>query len=282
MGGGGWRLLDSSDSSAFSAVHYWADRPLSHSNTNRGQRLCTPHPPTTTSSSSSCTPGWSQTLLTPWPAADRAVTTMNLNLNWFLTQSWGRTAILHRTLYSALSFVSFCLCLYRTRTWYYWIKLHSQNKKRSLQGFNVILLNPEPHLLIWLQRATVLKAQSPNSPLLSLEHTGPLLRDATANRRNLQSLGCRNFSPSCSKILSIGLCARLVSAKVALKSPNEPRLTHIGPHPRLWAAHELCFIHHSRAVKTLILSTHSEEVTQELYGINISSLLWLRPWTHTE
>lgn len=43
--GGGWRLLDSSDSSAFSALHYWADRPLSHSNTNRGQRLCTPHPP---------------------------------------------------------------------------------------------------------------------------------------------------------------------------------------------------------------------------------------------
>lgn len=40
---GGWRLLDSSDSSAFSGVHYWANRPLSHSNPRRGQRLCTPH-----------------------------------------------------------------------------------------------------------------------------------------------------------------------------------------------------------------------------------------------
>lgn len=42
-----------------------------------------PHPPTT---SSSCTPGWPQTLLTPRLAADRAAAHMNLNL----TEWWSR------------------------------------------------------------------------------------------------------------------------------------------------------------------------------------------------
>lgn len=122
--------------------------------------------------------------------------------------------------------------------------IENSAQKRSQQGFPLILLTLEPHLmLIWLQRATVLKAQSPNSPLLSLEHTGPLLRDATANRRNLKSPRRGNFSTSSTKILNIRLCARLVSAKVALKSLDEPRLTHIGPYPRLWTARELGFIY---------------------------------------
>ena len=84
----------------------------------------------------------------------------------------------------------------------------------------------------------VLTAQSLNSLLLSSALRGPLVWGAHADRRNLMDVGCRNFSLSSSKILRDRLCARLVSAKVVIRRPDEDVLTYIGRPPKLRRAGE--------------------------------------------
>lgn len=132
-----------------------------------------------------------------------------------------------------------------------WLILSCDRVKRRINEVTLRIPpnSPKPYLSL---SVIITKSQSPNSP-----HFHWSVQDPQAGTPQptdvILTPTCRKFSPSSSKILNVRLCARLVCTKVALTGLDEPCLTHIGPHPRVWVVRELDLKNHSRAAKIFIL-----------------------------